>query len=134
MTHPTTDENTGWSDLIGAAIAEARALFRAELQLAKRELSDNAARAGGGLVLFALAALVAFVGLSALAVAAVLGVAAFGVGLAWAALIVAVGFLLVALVFAMIGRSRLSAASLTPKRTIKQFKSDVNAVKEMARV
>lgn len=132
MTQPT-EEHTNWRDLIGATVAEARALLRTELQLARRELSENAARAGGGLALFALAALIAFVGLVALAVAAVLGVAALGIDIAWAALIVAVGFLLVAMIFALIGKSRLSAASLTPKRTLNQFKSDVHVVKEIAR-
>jgi uncharacterized membrane protein YqjE len=119
--------------LIGRILTEARALFRTELQLARRELSENASRAGGGLVLFAIAALVAFVGLSALAVAAVLGVAALGVPLPWAALIVAIAFLVIALIFALIGKSRISAASLAPKRTLKQVKSDIDAVKEMAR-
>lgn len=132
MTHPT-DQSTDWRRLIGDTIDEARALVRTEIQLAKQELSDNASRAGGGLVLFVIGALLAFVGLSALAVAAVLGVIALGVEPHWAALIVAVAFLLVALVFVLIGKSRLSAESLKPNRTINQIKSDVHAVKEMTR-
>ena len=134
MTHPTDDTPThDWRTLIGETIDEARALFRTEVQLAKQELSENAARAGGGMVMFGLAALLAIVGLTALAVAAVLGVIALGVASHWAALIVAVAFLLFALIFVMIGKSRLSAASLKPKRTINQIKSDVHAVKEMTR-
>lgn len=132
MTEPSR-ETTDLRSLIADILAEGRALMNAELQLAKRELSDNASRAGGGLILFGLAALVAFVGLSALAIAAVLGVAALGVALGWAALIVAIGFLAVALIFALIGKSRLTAASLTPRRTLKQVKTDIDAVKEMAR-
>ena len=132
MKHETEDPS-GWRTLIGAVLDEARALFRTELQLARQEISDNASRAGGGLVLFGLAALVAFVGLGALAVAAVLGVAALGLALPWAALVVAIGFLAVALIFALIGKSRLSAASLAPKRTLHQFKSDIHAVKEVTR-
>ncbi|OSQ44576.1 phage holin family protein [Marivita geojedonensis] len=132
MTDPTP-QHPDWRALVVGILAEARALLRTELQLAKRELSDNASRAGGGLILFGLAALVAFVGLTALAVAAVLGVAALGLSLGWAALTAAVGFLAVALILALIGRSRLSAATLTPRRTLKQFKSDVHAVKEMSR-
>lgn len=132
MTQPTPQPHDIRS-LIGSILTEARALFRTELQLARRELSENASRAGGGLVLFVIAALVAFVGLSALAVAAVLGVAALGVPLPWAALVVAIAFLVIALIFALIGKSRISAASLAPKRTLKQVKSDIDAVKEMAR-
>ncbi|WP_292292217.1 phage holin family protein [Marivita sp.] len=132
MTQPT-DQSTDWRRLIGDTIDEARALVRAEIQLAKQELSENAARAGGGVVLFVIAALLGFAGFNALAVAAVLGVMALGVASHWAALIVAAGFLVVALVFLLIGKSRLSAKGLTPNRTINQIKSDVNAVKEMTR-
>lgn len=132
MKHETED-TSDWRSLIGAALNEARALLRTELQLAKQELSDNASRASGGLVLFVLAALIAFVGLGALAVAAVFGVAALGLALPWAALVVAIGFLVVALIFALIGKSRLSTASLTPKRTLHQFQSDIHAVKEVTR-
>jgi len=132
VTQPT-DQSTDWRRLIGDTIDEARALVRAEIQLAKQELSENAARAGGGVVLFVIAALLGFAGFNALAVAAVLGVMALGVASHWAALIVAAGFLVVALVFLLIGKSRLSAKGLTPNRTINQIKSDVNAVKEMTR-
>lgn len=128
-----TQQSHDFRSLIASILAEARALLKTELQLARRELSDNAARAGGGLALFGVAALIAFVGLSALAFAAVVGVAAMGIALHWAALIVAIGFLLIALIFALIGKSRLTATSLAPKRTMKQVKSDIDAVKEMAR-
>lgn len=131
-----TQPNPGPGDLpglIGSIVAEARALLRTELQLARRELSDSASRAGSGLVLFGLAALVAFVGLSALAVAAVLGVAALGVAEHWAALIVAVAFLVLALILALVGKSRLSATALAPKRALKQVKTDIDTIKEAAR-
>ena len=129
----TTPETQDMRSVISRLLTEARALLRTELKLAKRELSDSASRAGGGLALFVLAALVAFVGLTALAVAAVVGVTALGVALGWAALIVAIAFLAMALIFALIGKSRISTASLTPKRTLNQVKSDIDAVKEMAR-
>ncbi|MFA8384676.1 MAG: phage holin family protein [Pelagibaca sp.] len=131
-----TQPNPGPGDLpglIGSIVAEARALLRTELQLARRELADSASRAGSGLMLFGLAALVAFVGLSALAVAAVLGAAAFGVAYHWAAVIVAGVFLAIALTLALMGKSRLSATSLAPKRAINQVKSDLDTIKEAAR-
>ena len=131
-----THSNPGPGDLanlIGSIVAEARALLRTELQLARRELSDSASRAGSGLMLFGLAALVAFVGLSALAVAAVLGVAALGVAYHWAALIVAGGFLVIALILALIGKSHLSATALAPNRSLKQVKTDIDTIKEAAR-
>lgn len=128
-TQPTSDLRS----LIAGILAEARALLHTELQLAQRELSDSAARAGSGLVLFGLAAVVALVGLNALAVAAVLGVAALGLAYHWAALIVAIACLALALAFVLIGKSRLSTAALAPRRTLNQVKSDIDAVKEMAR-
>jgi uncharacterized membrane protein YqjE len=128
-TQPTSDLRS----LIAGILAEARALLHTELQLAQRELSDSAARAGSGLVLFGLAAVVALVGLNALAVAAVLGVAALGLAYHWAALIVAIACLALGLAFVLIGKSRLSTAALAPRRTLNQVKSDIDAVKEMAR-
>lgn len=128
-TQPTSDLRS----LIAGILAEARALLHTELQLAQRELSDSAARAGSGLVLFGLAAVVALVGLNALAVATVLGVAALGLAYHWAALIVAIACLALALAFVLIGKSRLSTAALAPRRTLNQVKSDIDAVKEMAR-
>lgn len=132
MTQPV-DHSSDLRSLIFGILADARALLSTELQLARRELSDSAAKAGSGLVLFGFAALVALVGLSALAVAAVLGVAALGVAYHWAALSVAIACLVLALLFALIGRSRLSTAALAPRRTLNQVKSDIDAVKEMAR-
>ena len=114
-------------------LTEARALLRTELRLARREMSDSAAKAGSGLILFGLAALVALVGFCAFGVAAVLGIAALGLAYHWAALGVAVASLLLALLLALIGKSRLSTAALAPKRTLNQVKSDIDAVKEMAR-
>lgn len=132
MTQPTPP-TSDLRSLIAGILAEARALLHTELQLAQRELSDSAARAGSGLVLFGLAAVVALVGLNALAVAAVLGVAALGLAYHWAALIVAIACLALALAFVLIGKSRLSTAALAPRRTLNQVKSDIDAVKEMAR-
>jgi VIT1/CCC1 family predicted Fe2+/Mn2+ transporter len=57
-----------------------------------------------------------------------------GLSIGWAALIVSIAFFALALLMALVGKSRLSSASLTPKRTINQVKSDIHAVKEMARV
>ncbi|MCR9108869.1 phage holin family protein [Marivita sp. XM-24bin2] len=128
-----TKEPTDFRTMIAGIITEGRALLRTELQLARQELSDNAARAGGGLALFALALLVALVGLVALSVAAILGIAALGVAYHWAALIVAIACLAIALVFALIGKSRLSASALAPTRTMKQVKSDIEIIKEMSR-
>ena len=129
----TTPRPTDLRSLIGGILDEARLLLRAEVQLARRELSDSAVRAGTGLMLFGLAALIALVGLTALAVAAILGVAALGVAYHWAALIVAIACLTLALLFVFMGKSRLSSAALAPRRTLKQVKSDIDAVKEMAR-
>lgn len=132
MTQPTPP-TSDLRSLIAGILAEARALLHTELQLAQRELSDSAARAGSGLVLFGLAAVVALVGLNALAVATVLGVAALGLAYHWAALIVAIACLALGLAFVLIGKSRLSTAALAPRRTLNQVKSDIDAVKEMAR-
>ena len=63
----------------------------------------------------------------------VLAVAAMGLPYHWSALIVAVACMAVAIILALIGKSRLASSTFAPKRTLKQVKSDIDAVKEMAR-
>ncbi|MCL3880742.1 phage holin family protein [Marivita sp. GX14005] len=129
-----TPDPAGIAGLIRGVLADLRALLRTELALAKAEMSDNLARAGGGLALIGVALLMVFVALCALAVSATFGVVALGVPLGWAALIVAVAFIVLAAILALIGKSRLSPDALRPDRTIAQVKSDIHAVKEISRV
>jgi uncharacterized membrane protein YqjE len=119
--------------LLNGIVTDTKAVLQAELHLARRELSDNVARAGTGLLCLGLGALVALVGLGALALAAGLGIAASGIAPHWAALIVAVACLVIALLCIGAGRARLSASALTPHRTLGRLRSDIDSLKEMGR-
>ncbi len=119
--------------LLKGIVTDAQAVLQAELQLARRELSDNVARAGTGLLCLGLGALMALVGLGALALAAGLGIAATGIAPHWAALIVAVACLVIAALFIGTARARLSPTALTPHRTLGRLRSDIDTLKEMGR-
>ena len=76
-------------DLFGALIAEIRALLSAEARLAKAELARKARKVKLALVLLAIAAVLAFIGLQALVAAAVILLAE--AGLSWGASALLVG-------------------------------------------
>jgi uncharacterized membrane protein YqjE len=104
--------------------SEVGTLVEQELALAKAEMAENAASAVLGVGSALTAALLG-------ACAAVLLVTSLVLGLAtampaWlAALLVAGGLLLIALVAAAFAVSRLRSASLFPKRTIAWIKEDI---------
>lgn len=106
------------------------ALMQDEIQLAKSELRNNLTRAGSGVAFVAIAALIALVALNVLAGALVAWVAASGLSAGLAALIVGGALLAIATIFALVGRSRLSADTLAPDRTLENVQRDMNALRE----
>jgi uncharacterized membrane protein YqjE len=113
---------------------EIAALVRAELELAKVEILEKtkpvAASAGmfGGTALFGLGA---FGAATAFVIA---GIAALGLQVWAAALIVTVAYAVVALVLAQLGKMRLRAAGrLYPEQTAQTVKEDIEWAKTRAR-
>jgi hypothetical protein len=125
---------TSPTSALGQVIYEARALFEAEIALARAEMKRNIARMKGGVVFVIVAVLFALVALNALAVAAVLGLNALGLSMAVSALVTAGGFLVVALVAGLIAARRLRPATLVPERTINNIRADLTAMEEMTHV
>ncbi|MDC0737851.1 phage holin family protein [Cognatishimia sp. SS12] len=109
-------------------------LLRSEAALAKAELKENATRAGIGIAMFAVAGLLALVALNVLAAALVAWIAAAGISAGLSALIVGGILLAVAAVLVVIGKSRLDADALMPKRTIRNVQKDAHSIKEAADV
>lgn len=109
-------------------------LVQGELNLARAEMSQNLSRAGVGIVFFGIAALMALVALNILATAVVAAIAASGVSYSVSAAIVGGVILLISLVLSLLGKARLSADALTPKRTIKAVERDIANIKEAANV
>lgn len=109
-------------------------LIQGEVKLARAEMSGIAVRAGFGFALLAIAFLLALVALNVLASAAVAYVAASGLSLGLAALIVGGVLLMLAAGFALAGKSRLSPDALTPDRTAESVRKDIATLKEATHV
>ena len=115
--------------LLSTVVRQFAQLMQDEMTLAKAEVSRNLSRAAVGIALIGIAALVLLVALNVLAGALVGYIAASGISAGTAALIVAGGLIVVALVLALIGKSRLSAKALEPTRTAENVKRDIEALK-----
>lgn len=111
-------------ELVGDALRDTVDLARKELALFKAEMSENISGMLGGIAMFAVAGIFALASLIWLTQALVYGLDVL-LHRPWlSALIVGALLLVVAGVFAMMGKSRLSAAHLAPDRTIKSLKRD----------
>jgi hypothetical protein len=111
--------------LLGELSEEARLLVRQEVELAKAEIKDSTQHATGVGAGFGAAALVGYLALAILAVAAGLGLAeVMPAGLAF----LVVGVVLVALagIAFLIGRKNLQALSPVPRKTIDTIKEDLS--------
>jgi hypothetical protein len=121
------------TELVERLTADVRTLVRDELELAKRELTVKAKRAGAGAGLFGGAGVLGLYGLAALifTVGALLALALP----AWAAaLITTVAALLVAGVAALIGRAQVKrAVPPEPLEAMASGRRDVEAVKDAIR-
>jgi uncharacterized membrane protein YqjE len=115
---------------------ETTALLRGEIDLAKAELSEKVSQAAMAVAALAAGALVLFAGFLVLLDAAVFGLGRvlepYGLP-ALAALIVAIGTMIVGLIILLIGRSALKAENLAPRRTAESLRRDREFVKEQVR-
>jgi len=109
-------------------------LVQSEMDLARAEMSHIVTRAGVGVALIAVAMLMALVSLNVLASAAVAYIAENGFSVGLAALTVGGVLLLVAVLLALAGKSRLSVDALTPEKTANNLKKDYSAIKEASNV
>lgn len=120
--------------LLVDALRQFTSLIQGELKLARAEMSSIVTRAGVGIMFIAIAMLMALVALNVLASSAVAYIAAQGLSVGVAALIVG-GILVVGAVgFALAGKARLSAQALTPERTAESLRDDMAAIKEASNV
>lgn len=109
--------------LFGELSEEARLLIRQEVELARTEIRESAGHATGVGAGFGAAALVGYLALAILAVAAGLGLAeVMPAGVAF--LIVGAVLGLIAGVAFLVGRKNLKALSPVPHKTIESLKED----------
>jgi hypothetical protein len=118
------------AELLQALSDQSSRLARQEIELAKVEMSAKGKQVAFGVGAFSVSGLLALLALGALTAAAILALATALAG--WlAALIVAVAYLLLAGVAALLGKTRVEkAAPPAPEQAIESVKEDVDATKE----
>ena len=116
-------------EVLSDVLGDSADLFRKEIRLARAELSSNISAKVRGAVWLGVAGLLGLLALASLMGAAVAWITTFAVSLHIAFLIVAAGVALLAAFAYFAGRSEIQA-ELTPSRTIRQLKQDVDTTKE----
>jgi uncharacterized membrane protein YqjE len=115
---------------VGETISRATELIQIEFRLAKAELAEKAARAGAGLSLVIVGAILLSAALFLLLQAVVLGLIVAGMSPVAATLLVTVATIAIGLGFVMTGRKQLSSHAILPDRTLNDIKRDTAMVKE----
>jgi sterol desaturase/sphingolipid hydroxylase (fatty acid hydroxylase superfamily) len=125
---PAADRQPGMGRLVEQLSEQATRLFRAEIALAKAEMTDKAKRSGIAIGLFVVATVLVLYAVGVLIWAAIIGLAE-----AWplwlSALVVGVLLMLVAGALAFVGLKVVQRAARRPE-TIDRVKDDVTAIKE----
>ncbi len=118
MTVRPDDPSVG--QLVGSIREDLTALVRGEIDLAKAELRESAARAGAGGALVGIAIYLVLVASILLAIAAGYGLVAAGLHPAVAFLIVAGAYILLAVILGLVARGRFRKVSgpVRAKRTV----------------
>lgn len=117
-----------------------KSFIETRLEILRVEIRSGLKRAQNAAVLFAAAAILAFVGLILLGACVALAIGlAFGaftnqVGLVWGFLVAGAGILIVAGVAGLQGRAKLKAANLRPERTLRVLRRDQEAIKQQAAI
>lgn len=120
--------------LLIEALERGQALLRAELRLARAELSDGLSEIGTGIGWYVAAGVAGLTALHALAAAAVLGLIELGIAPVLAALIVAAVLLVVGLICAATAKRKLSAAKAAPGKALRRLETDIDTVREATHV
>jgi Flp pilus assembly protein TadB len=117
-------------ELVKQLADEVSGLVRAEIELARTELTEKGKRAGIGLGELGAAGVVALYALGALTACFIAGLAALGLPVWVSALIVAVVYAIIAAILYFVGRQQLErGVPPTPERTQKTIKEDIEWAK-----
>ncbi|MEU8473291.1 phage holin family protein [Streptomyces sp. NPDC029006] len=110
-------------ELLAVVTSDVQTLFRQEIELAKTEVRQEAAKAGKAAGMYGGAGFGGYMVLLFLSLAAVLGLANVMDG-GWAALIVAAVWAVVAAVLYQRGRTQMRTVEPKPERTVESLKED----------
>jgi len=119
----STADQASLGELVGDLTQDLSRLMRQELELAKAEIREEAAKAGKAAGMLGAAGFAGYMTAVLLSFALAFGLA-YAVGLGWATLIVAVLWGIAGAVLYTAGRSRLKTVSPKPERTIETLKED----------
>lgn len=125
------DNNRGITTLLSDAVNHMTSLVRNEIALAKAEVKYGANKAATAVALLIAAVVIAVCALNVLTLALVALVASFGIATGWASLIVGVVYLLVVWALVAKAMSNLKPENLAPRRTARNAREDIEAVKEI---
>lgn len=126
--HIDPGETPSIGELLKRLIEDTQHLFRTEIRLAKSELKSNIASAAKGGIAIGIGMILLLGAIFTLLGAAV-GFLTPLVGAGFAALIVGVVTLAIGGLLVMSGIKKMSAASLSPDRTVASLKQDADALK-----
>jgi protein-S-isoprenylcysteine O-methyltransferase Ste14 len=132
MSMGQTEDEPTVGQLVANASRDLSSLVRSEIELAKAELKSTAVAAGTGAGMFGGAAFLALLAVILLSIAAAYGLTALGLHPAWAFLIIAVFYLLIAAVLILVGKRQLGKAT-GPQRAIETSKESVEALKAIGK-
>jgi len=121
-------EDTSVGELIGNISNDLSTLFRQEVELAKVELKEEAAKAGKAAGMLGGAGFAGYLAIVLLSFALVYGLSNV-MDAGWAALIVAVIWLIVGAVLYSMGRKQLKTVDPMPRRTVDTIKEDAQWLK-----
>ena len=125
---PEDVAETSIGSLIGNISNDLSQLFRQEVELAKVELKQEAAKAGKAAGMLGVAAFAGYLAVVLLSFAAVFGLANV-LDAGWAALIVAAVWAIVGGVLFATGRTKLKTVDPVPHRTVNTLKEDAQWLK-----
>jgi hypothetical protein len=116
---PAQEKSLG--ELFGDLTREATDLVRQEVQLAKTEMTQKAAKVGKDAGMIAAGGFVAYIGALALAAALIIGLGKL-IGYGWSALLVGIVFVAIGAMVAMQGLAALKRVDPVPHQTIESIK------------
>lgn len=128
-----TDQNDATERTLGQLVADAThdlsSIIRSEIRLAKAEIGADAKKAGAGAGLLAVAGLFAFLAVILLLIAAAYGLVAAGLAPWLSFLIVAGALLVIGVIMALVGKSKVSKIKGKPERAIKNAQDTIAAIR-----
>jgi len=118
------DDNRSLGELLSEMTSEVSQLFRAEIELAKTEAKEEAAKAARAGVMFGAGGFVGYLAVIMLSFAAAWGLAAvIPDGLAF--LIIGIVYAAAAVVLFLLGRTRMQEFNPVPQETVETLKEDM---------